>query len=125
MITKDRHSALMNASSPRVSLKNLIDGYFGFYPTMDSEDNGPLLTVEREGSFSWVMRVSTDEAPLFLFPDDFDPEIFQQFRFRKLQGELSIQWEIQSVGIVPCPPGSTRVGLFCARASSAAFDTAQ
>jgi hypothetical protein len=57
----------------------------------------------------------------FPLPGDFDPGTYQQFRFRKLQGRLTLQWEATVLGEVAAAATATQVGLYVDRAM-AAFD---
>ncbi|HVG21376.1 MAG TPA: hypothetical protein VNI02_20210, partial [Blastocatellia bacterium] len=97
------------------------DGCYGFYPALAGKESGPLLTVERDGD-GWSLVARAASARLaFALPDGFDPHIYQQFRFVKERGRLTIQWESHVLGEVEARGGPSRVGL-CARNAEAAFD---
>jgi hypothetical protein len=57
----------------------------------------------------------------FPLPGDFDPGTYQQFRFRKREGRLTLQWEAKILGETEAATSATQVGLYvdCA---VAAFD---
>lgn len=55
-------------------------------------------------------------------PDTFDPYEFQQFRFRKQSGKLSIQWEAHLIGVLDVASEPASVGL-CLRHADADFDS--
>lgn len=97
------------------------DGGYGIAPILASDGSGPLLTVKAEGT-GWVARWQDGEAVHhFALPHDFDPSTYQQFRFRKEDGRLTIHWEQVAVATLPVTRDPTRVGLYgcCA---TAAFD---
>ncbi|HXG67321.1 MAG TPA: hypothetical protein VNO70_19615, partial [Blastocatellia bacterium] len=77
---------------------------------------GPLLTVERDEA-GWLMRCCEGaEAHAFRLPDEFDPFNHYQFRFRKQQDRLIIQYETRVLGEIAAPAAPTRVGLYARRA---------
>jgi hypothetical protein len=51
----------------------------------------------------------------------FDPHVYQQFRFRKRNDRLTIQWESEMLGEVVAPVEATHLGLTVNQAV-AAFD---
>ena len=100
-------------------------GCYGFYPALDAEGSGPLLTVRRRDT-GWALEMRAEtgesgEARAFPLPEFFDASVYQQFRFRKEDGRLSIWWEEHVLGEFDILRAATRVGLYAHRAI-AAFD---
>ncbi|MDQ4077646.1 MAG: glycoside hydrolase family 43 protein, partial [Chloroflexota bacterium] len=92
------------------------DVAYGFYPALGEDGDGPLLAIERdqEGwAMQWHEQGTTRRFPL---PREFDPFVYQQFRFRKEGGRLMLQWEEQVVGEGEVSPHPARVGLYAAEA---------
>jgi arabinan endo-1,5-alpha-L-arabinosidase len=96
-------------------------GRYGFYPASGLIENGPLFTVERsERGYDLVCREGSASMS-FALPEGFDPLIDQQFRFRKQDGRLAVQWEAHLLGEVDATRDPTRIGLY-AHKSAVAFD---
>jgi hypothetical protein len=96
-------------------------GSYGFYPAMDAENPGLLITVERIGE-SWALVLNESQfKQTFPLPGDFDPSTYQQFRFRKRQGRLTLQWEATMLGEAETATTASHIGLYVDRAV-AAFD---
>ena len=96
------------------------EGY-GFLPALGPDGESPLLTVARQGA-GWALCCETpDGRESFPLPPDFDHTIFQQFRFRRRQGRLTIQHEARILGEIASPGPATMIGLYGSRAI-AAFD---
>jgi hypothetical protein len=96
-------------------------GRYGFYPAIGAGGRGPLFTVERVGA-GWALSPGESSALReFPLPQDFDPYVYQQFRFRKQKGRLTIQREAQVLGQIEAGDEPTRIGLF-ASGAGAAFD---
>lgn len=95
-------------------------GCYGFLPVMTAGSPGLLLIVEAKEN-GWVL-VAQDQAlsQQFSLPDHFDPTRYQQFRFRKADGRLSLSWEGYPLGHLPVTGEPTRVGLY--GRAAAAFD---
>jgi hypothetical protein len=96
-------------------------GGYGFYPAMGAENPGPLITVERTGEGWAVVLNESVVKRTFPLPEEFDPSTYQQFRFRKRQGRLTLQWEASVLGEAEASITATQVGLYVDRAV-AAFD---
>lgn len=95
-------------------------GCYGIMPAL-AGGAGPLFTVEQSGAgwaAHWRDGATTERFPL---PATFDPTVYQQFRFRKSDGLLTIHWEQHEIAAVPVTAEATRVGLYGRRAT-AAFD---
>jgi hypothetical protein len=60
-------------------------------------------------------------SSVFYLPEEFDPLNYHQFRFRKVGGELLIQYESQVIGKIEVPQSAAKIGLF-ASGVVAAFD---
>jgi GH43 family beta-xylosidase len=117
----DSYELLVNA---RLATLAEPDGCYGFYPAMRLDQPGPLLTIEC-GAAGWSLRSSGAAVEqIFPLPADFDPAVYQQFRFRKQAGRLSIAWESHMLGEIDAPVEPTRIGLY-ARGASVAFDMAR
>jgi GH43 family beta-xylosidase len=97
------------------------DGCYGIYPALHSECRGPLLTLARDASNWALVSRGVAGVRVFRLPVDFDPTIYQQFRFRRREWRIAIQWAGESLGEIEAPAGPTRVGLHAHRAR-AAFD---
>jgi GH43 family beta-xylosidase len=85
------------------------DGY-AFAPALAGAE-GPRIHLERRGT-EWTLRKGEQ---IFTLPAAFDPSIEQQFRFRKIGGEVEIAWEGLQLGTVEAPPGPARVALAAIR----------
>lgn len=96
------------------------DGVIGFFPAMTADNPGLLLTIERDEN-RWVLR-QQDEGPTqeFPLPAHFDPIAYQQFRFRKENGQLTLAWEGHLLGQISVTTEPTRIGLYGRH--TAAFD---
>ena len=109
----------------RLDREAMTGGCYGFYPALDAEGRGPLLTVgRRDTGWALEMREGTGEnsgARVFPLPEFFDPSVYQQFRFRKEGGRLSIRWEEHVLGEIDILRAATRIGLY-AHQAVAAFD---
>ncbi len=96
-------------------------GCYGFFPALGPGQRSPLLAVERAAG-GWVVRCHERAGQRsFSLPGDFDPAVYQQFRFRKQSGQLTIHWEAYPLGVIDLPPEATRIGLY-ARQARAAFE---
>jgi GH43 family beta-xylosidase len=94
---------------------------YGFYPASVAEDLGPLVTVERTGE-GWSLVLSDPSGRrAFPLPETFDVRAYQQFRFRKRQGRLTIQWESSVLCETEATTAASEIGLYVDRAV-AAFD---
>lgn len=87
------------------------DGCFGFLPALEGQ-SGPLLSVVRIGE-GWILRCERSASNSdFYLPDDFDPFVYNQFRFRKQNEQLLVQYESQVIGAIVVPKTAKRVGLY-------------
>lgn len=88
-------------------------GCYGIYPAYTAENKpGPLVVVEQQAE-TWVIVAKTaDINRTFSLPETFDPSRYQQFRFRKYENNLSIEWEEQVIGQIVVPFGPAQVGLY-------------
>jgi GH43 family beta-xylosidase len=105
---------------------------YGFYPAYAAgEGRGPLLALVKTAG-GWALRhesAAADEggageasgAEQFPLPETFDPRQFQQFRFVKHGGRLTIQCGGEPLATVDAPAVPTRIAL-AARGDGAAFD---
>jgi hypothetical protein len=96
-------------------------GCYGFYPASGLDEQGPLFVVEcgRRG-YELVCHADSGTRS-FALPENFDPFIDQQFRFRKQDGRLAVQCEAHLLGEIETTCEPTRVGLY-AHESAVAFD---
>ena len=100
------------------------DVAYGFYPALNEDGSGPLLSVERDGErwrLVWPGRDEHMTAARFPLPETFDPSVYQHFRFRKEGDQLALQWGTHVLGKVQAPSYPARVGLYAANAV-VAFD---
>ena len=108
-------------ANARLEERHDNSGCYGFLPALTAAGNGPLLTVtayEKGWRLNWQYG---DAASSFALPPNFDAHIYQQFRFRKEQGNLTVSWEGQDIAAGPIDPAPAEVGLFGRRAA-VAFD---
>jgi hypothetical protein len=97
------------------------DECYGFLPALAEDDSGPLLTVEKLGE-GWGLRCERYASEsVFYLPDDFDPFVYNQFRFRKVRDEMLIRLESQIIGKISVPESAAKMGLY-ASGAIAAFD---
>ena len=97
------NARLERATAPEAS--------YGFYPALATHDPGPLLKVERDGP-GWALNCYTSiDVRAFPLPG-FDATVYQQFRFRKQDGRLAIQWEANDLGTIEVTSQTTQVGLY-------------
>ncbi len=88
-------------------------GCYGVYPAYIAEnERGPLFTVEQQVSEWVVVARAVDTSHTFTLPKDFNPSRYQQFRFRKYNNQLTVQWEAQELGQISVPPGPSCIGLY-------------
>jgi len=94
---------------------------YGFFPALDENQMGALLTIARNDT-GWILKCDDVNAPAqFSLALDFDPFHYQQFRFRKQKGVLTIQHESRVLGQIKVPQTTTQIGLY-ASGNSVAFD---
>jgi hypothetical protein len=81
---------------------------------------GPLFTIQATGA-GWAAHWQDGQSKqIFPLPIHFDPMVYQQFRFRKENGRLSINWEQIAIATVPISPEPACIGLY--GRGAAAFD---
>jgi GH43 family beta-xylosidase len=105
----------------RLVEQKVVDGCYGFYPTVRPGDRGPLFTVESDGESWALVCAGALERRQFALPNTFDPYVDQQFRLRKQGARLSIQWEAFQLGQIEVSTEATQVGLYAYHAV-VAFD---
>jgi GH43 family beta-xylosidase len=121
----DAYEAVVNAR-----LLEGTRGCVGFAPFLDSDNCGPLLTLELDGTPRLVMRhisggvaaPDLERLPLdgtFELPGCYDPQHVRQFRFLKERDILVVQVETQTVGKIAVSSASGRIGLFACRVDAA------
>jgi GH43 family beta-xylosidase len=93
------------------------DGSYGFHPAYREQAPGPLFVVERRDD-GWALTCRDGDASEVFRMPSFDPSMFQQFRFRKYDGRLSVHWEGHALGQIAGPAEATRVGLYVARGAA-------
>jgi GH43 family beta-xylosidase len=94
---------------------------YGFLPVMGADADSPVMTVRRYGS-GWVLLCDSPGGKQALsLPHGFDPAEYQQFRFLRQGGRLTIQSEAQVIGEMESTAAAGMVGLYCNRVI-AAFD---
>ena len=94
---------------------------YGFLPALNTSGVNVLFTVEKTDK-GWAMMYDEPAMThIFALPENFDPSVYQQFRFRKEQNQLTIQHEAQTLGTVEVPQATTHVGLYAYKVV-AAFD---
>ena len=99
---------------------NHEQGCYGIAPALTSAGAGPLFTIQPAGA-GWAAHWQDGQnEQIFPLPVHFDPLVYQQFRFRKENSRLSINWEQKAIATVPAPPEPTRIGVY--GRGAAAFD---
>jgi hypothetical protein len=94
---------------------------YGFLPVMGAETDTPIITVRRYGA-NWTLLCDSMAGKRALsLPPGFDPTEYQQFRFRRQRGRLTIQSEAQVIGELESTGAAGMIGLYCNRII-AAFD---
>jgi hypothetical protein len=98
------------------------DGGYGIYPAWRSETQpGPLFQLEQTHN-GWALRGQNGaNDKIFFLPPQFDPLIYQQFRFYKRQTQLALFWETLELGQIAVPDEAARVALGVTQ-GSASFD---
>jgi GH43 family beta-xylosidase len=96
----------------RLQSDALAGGCYGFYPALEFEDPGPLVTVNLTAEGWSVRLVGPSVQRVFPLPASFDPARYQQFRFRKIDRRLLIQWETEVLGEAVAPAAPTQTGLY-------------
>jgi GH43 family beta-xylosidase len=96
----------------------LVDsrGVYGITPALAPGGHGPLLTIKRAAE-GWAACANAtghqaDGRLVYPLPATFDPFAYQQFRFRKEAGHLTIFWEQHAIAELSLAPQPTAVGLF-------------
>ncbi len=101
------------------------EGAYGIFPALgEGGELDPLISLEYLGSAEagdeWGLAVRARSGRQVLpLPRDFDPTIFQQFRFTKRSGRLIVQWENQILDEMDIPAGPSRVGIYAHKAQVA------
>ncbi len=95
-------------------------GHYGVHPALVSGETGPLITVEARGGWSLIVRDGSQETS-YPLPLEFTPSTFQQFRFWKQGGTLTVRLENLVVAEIGVPVGPSTVG-FVARDALVVFD---
>ncbi len=85
-------------------------GSYGFYPAVASDGTGLCLRLVQAAD-GWALVVDGGGGARWPLPE-FDPHVYQQFRFRKGNGRLVVQWEAQPLGEMAVSAEPTRVGLW-------------
>ncbi|MGE0127397.1 MAG: glycoside hydrolase family 43 protein [Blastocatellales bacterium] len=94
---------------------------YGFLPVIGADVDSPVMTVRRYGS-GWVVLCDSPAGKQTLsLPPGFDPTEYQQFRFRRQGGRLTIQHEARVIGEIESTGAAGMVGLYGNRIV-AAFD---
>lgn len=91
---------------------------YGFYPAVPASESGLLVVVEPGAPATLLALREGQGKQTFALPEEFDPRVDQQFRFRKQGSRLSIRWESLAIGTVEVPEGATRVGLHTNKAAA-------
>jgi hypothetical protein len=99
-------------------------GCYGFYPALGAGEPGPLFAIGREGDGWSLTCYEPPETRSTLLPESFDPSTYQQFRFRKRRGELSVRWGTHLLFSIEATEEPARPGLY-ARAAGVKFDMAR
>jgi hypothetical protein len=96
-------------------------GSYGFLPEVSGDGSNPLIFKLVRAGKSWALRIDGEAGMHSFFLDNFDPYVYQQFRFRKEPGRVVVRREGTMLGTVATKPSSSRVGLY-ASDGAASFD---
>jgi hypothetical protein len=114
----DSYELVVNA---RLESEGRPQAAYGFFPALNEDGRGPLLTIERDWEGWAVLWREQGSTERFLLPADFDPSLCQHFRFHKKEGRLTFQWDAQLLVEKVTQPRPSRIGLYAAGAV-VAFD---
>ncbi|MEP7339881.1 MAG: glycoside hydrolase family 43 protein [Acidobacteriota bacterium] len=96
------------------------DAGYGIYFSSEDRALGLLISVRRLGDY-WSLVVEGSSLQKFALPDGFNPNDFQQFRFRNADNRLQLNLASLPLGEVKCESGMTLLGLV-SRQASVSFD---
>ncbi len=98
------------------------EGGYGFYPAYLSEQQpGPLIKLKQIQN-GWVLRCETNsDSQDFSLPGQFNPWVYQQFRFRKIGANLFLRWENHHLGQLTLLEQPAQIALYLQQ-GSASFD---
>ena len=95
-------------------------GGYGFYPAMlnpgSGARSGPMIRLQPSNRGWALAAVSAGGEQIFALPEDFDPHLYQQFRFLKQNDHLLLQVEASPLGEIQAPPEAGQIGIFAERA---------
>jgi GH43 family beta-xylosidase len=97
------------------------DSYYGFYPALAENSEGPLFRIEKRDlgpTLAWYSQQANGVRPL---PNGFDSYRTQQFRFRKHKGTLQVYLGSWLLGTLEVRNGVSRAALYANKAC-VAFD---
>jgi hypothetical protein len=89
-------------------LEDAQAGEIAIYPVWRNQAGGPEISFSR-GQTGW--QIQTGEGEPLPLPSTCDPQIFQQFRFRKQGESLAIFFEHLLLGELEITPGPACLGL--------------
>jgi GH43 family beta-xylosidase len=96
-------------------------GTYGFLPALGAVDGGPVIKLALVDHRWALLSEWKIKREVFALPATFNPHVYQQFRFRKCNDRLTLQWDTEILGEVAAPGEATQVGLTVKQAV-AAFD---
>lgn len=97
------------------------NGSYGILAAAQAHTSGPLLSIERANE-GWSLVCAQDQGKQqWPLPPEFDPMAAQQFRFRKLRGQLTVALEAQPIAEIEVPAEACYPSLY-ARHAEVAFE---
>ena len=99
------------------SIKNGA-GSYGIHPALDADGSGVLCRVAHGADGYRLVAEMGGMAQSFALAADFDPTEYQQFRFRKVGGRLTVEHETAFLGTLTVADIPSRVGLYATGAAA-------
>jgi GH43 family beta-xylosidase len=98
-----------------VNLRRLDGGGYAIAPALADDGSGPVFRLELRDD-AWMLaygeRAGGDSlGDAFALGAAFDPDVYQQFRFRKVGGEVEVALEKERLGAVRAPVACQSVAV--------------
>lgn len=87
-------------------------GAYGVCPALRDDGSGPRIVVQAENGVSTLLWRDGTHERVFALPESFSVNKFQQLRFRKAEGQLTVHWEEHFIAEGDAAQEATRVGLY-------------
>ena len=92
---------------------------FGFCPAFAETAQAEFFSIEKTGG-RWILKAG-NSGETFALPESYAPDVFHQIRFLKVNDQIVLRLETETLGIISAPTLSTRIAL-SAQNASVAFD---